>query len=142
MRRRRRGLFDEIFDRVEELFEEMGAFRGSSSTMYSISVTYDDYGRPVVRVSVQGDVDRGELERYLREAYPNAKIVWEGEPEEGAAGGGRVREVAIEEVEGSKQKRSRDVEIREVDAKRPRIVEVRVEDEKEKGRKWHEIKVE
>jgi len=140
MRRRRRGFFDEIFEGFEELFEGIEASEGSTSSMYSISVTYDDYGRPVVKVSARGNVDRRGLEKYLRERYPGAKIVWEGGPEEGpVGGGGHVREVTIEEVEDSKQKRSGGVEIKEVG--RPRIFEVKVEDG-EKGKKWYDIKVE
>jgi len=144
MRRKRRGFFDEIFERFEELFEEVEAFKGGFSSSYSISVTYDDYGRPIVRVSAQGDVDRRELEEYLRGRYPNAKIIWEGEAEgRPISGGGHVREhvkeVTIREVENS---RPRGVEIREVEAKRPKIYEVKVEDEEGGKRKWYDIKVE
>jgi len=130
MRRKRRGFFDEVFERFEELFEEVEAFKGGFSSSYSISVTYDEYGRPIVRVSAQGDVDRRGLEEYLRGRYPNAKIIWEGEAEgRSISGGGHVREhvkeVAIREVEDSRQ-RSRGVEIREVEAERPKIYEVKV----------------
>ena len=146
MRRKRRGFFDEIFDRIEEMFEEVGAFKGGFSSSYSISVTYDDYGRPIVRVSAQGDVDRRGLEEYLRERYPNAKIIWEREAEGRPISGGghvreHVREVTIREVEDSRQ-RPRGVEIREVEAKRPKIYEVKVEDERKEKRKWYDIKVE
>ena len=151
MRRKRRGFFDEIFERFEELFDKVEAFKGGFSSSYSISVTYDEYGRPIVRVSAQGDVDRRELEEYLRERYPNAKIIWEGGAEGRLIGGGgrireHVREVAIKEVEDSRQ-RPKGVEIREVETKKPRISEVKVEGEgEEKGKegkkKWYDIKVE
>ena len=137
MRRRRRGFFDEIF-------EEFEAFKGGALSTYSIFVTYDDYGRPVVRVSVQGDVNREELEKYLRERYPSARIIWEGGPEgRSVSEGGHVREVTIEEVEDSKQRRPKGVEIREVEVKKPKVHEVKVEDERdEERRKWYDIKVE
>jgi len=151
MRRKRRSFFDEIFERFEELFDEVEAFKGDFSSSYSISVTYDEYGRPIVRVSVQGDVDRRELEEYLRERYPNAKIIWEGGAEGRPIGEGghvreHVREVTIREVEGSRQ-RPKGVEVREVETKKPRIFEVKVEGgreekRKEEKRKWYDIKVE
>jgi hypothetical protein len=143
MRRRRKDFFDEMLERFEELFKEVGAFRGGASSMYSISMTYDDYGRPVIRVSAQGDVNKEELGKYLRERYPNAKIVWEGGPEERSTGReGHIREVTIEEGESLRQKRARGVEIKEVDVKRSKVVEVKVEEGREERRKWYDIKVE
>jgi hypothetical protein len=141
MRRRHKSFFDEIFKRFDELFGGIGELEGSAS-MYSISVTYDEYGRPVVRVSTQGDVNKRELEEYLRERYPNAKIIWEGESEGVSASGGHVGEVVIDESESSRQRRPRGIEIREVDTRKPKIVEVKVESEEERGRKWYDIKVE
>jgi len=141
MRRRRKSLFDEMFERFEEFFEGVGGLERGSG-MYSISVTYDECGRPVVRVSAQGDVDRKRLEEYLRERYPDAEIVWECGPEGRSTAGGHVKEVVIDEVEGSRQRGPRGVEIREVGVKRPKIVEVKVEGEEEGKRKWYDIKVE
>ncbi|TDA34279.1 hypothetical protein DSO06_05770 [Candidatus Nezhaarchaeota archaeon WYZ-LMO8] len=153
---RRKSFFDEInemFERFKKLFEEhedtsgLESFKQSSSTMYSITVTYDNYGRPIVKVSAQGGVDRSQIERHIKEKYPNAKIVWEGEsyrshikPIEES----HVREVSIEEQSDLKQtRRPRGAEIIELDSKKPRIYEVKIEDEGEnkKRRKWYDIKV-
>ena len=135
MRRRRKSLFDEMFEGFEELFENVESLEGGTS-MYSISVTYDEYGRPVVRVSAQGDVNKEELEKYLRKMYLNAKIVWEGGPEGRSTTRGHIKEIVIDEVEGSRQRGPRSVKIREVDVERPKIVEVKVEGEEEGERKW------
>lgn len=41
---------------------------------YSISVTYDEKGKPVVKVQTHGDVDVAELRRDIEQRYPGAKI--------------------------------------------------------------------
>jgi len=60
--KRKRGFFD-LFG-----FDEEG---GSG---YSISVTYDEKGKPVVKVQAHGDVDVAELRRDIEQRYPGAKI--------------------------------------------------------------------
>ena len=154
MARRRRGFFDDIFRKFDELFERIEEeiteglagyedFKRGFSSMYSVTVIYDEYGRPIVKVTAQGDVDRREIEEYVRSRYPNAKIVWEGEerplhikPIEES----HVREVQIEETEKPRQ-RPRGTEIIEVDSKKPKVYEIKIEDD-EKGKKWREIKIE
>ena len=41
---------------------------------YSISVTYDEEGKPVVEVKTYGDVDVAELRRDIEQRYPGARI--------------------------------------------------------------------
>ena len=41
---------------------------------YSISVIYDEKGKPVVQVKTYGDVDTAELRRDIEQRYPRAKI--------------------------------------------------------------------
>jgi hypothetical protein len=63
-------LFDFGFDE-EKLFEEASMPGGSG---YSISVTYDEKGKPLVKVKTYGNVDTAELRRDLERQYPGAKI--------------------------------------------------------------------
>jgi len=39
-----------------------------------MSVTYDEKGKPVVKVKTYGDVDAAELRRDIEQRYPGAKI--------------------------------------------------------------------
>jgi len=75
-RKRRRGLFDfsSFFDfgfDEEELFGQEPIEGGSG---YSMSVTYDEKGKPVVKVKTYGDVDTTELRKDIERKYPGAKI--------------------------------------------------------------------
>ncbi|MEM4818314.1 MAG: hypothetical protein QXW95_05895 [Candidatus Nezhaarchaeales archaeon] len=153
---RRKSFFDEIeemFERFKRLFEEhegtyaLEGFKQGPSSMYSITVTYDDSGRPIVMVSARGDVDKREIERYIRERHPNAKIAWK---DEGCRShvkpidGGHVREISVEEQSSLKRtRRPREAEIVELDSRKTRIYEVKIEDESEdkKSRRWYDIKV-
>ena len=54
------------------LFEPKSFSEGGSG--YSISVTYDDKGRPVVKVQTHGNVDMAELRRDIERRYPGAKV--------------------------------------------------------------------
>ena len=71
-KKKKRGFFD-IFDFSEEdfLFDDSSQSSGSG---YSISVTYDEHGKPVVRVKTHGNVNVSELKRDLEERYPDARI--------------------------------------------------------------------
>jgi len=74
-KRKRRGPFD-IFGFDEDSFpfgSELEPTRGKGSG-YSMSVTYDDKGKPVVKVQTYGDVDVAELRRDIQQRYPGAKI--------------------------------------------------------------------
>jgi len=71
--KRKKGFFD-LFG-----FDEKDFFSGSKSSSgggsgYSISVTYDDKGKPVVKVQTQGDVNVAELRRDIEQRYPGARI--------------------------------------------------------------------
>ena len=161
MARRRKGFFDDIFRRFDELFkrleeemeEGLRGFEGEfGSGMYSITVTYDGYGRPIVKVQAQGNVDKKAIEGYLRKRYPDAKIEWVGEePKEHV----RIVEPFKEKTEmpvkeEEPKRRLRGTEIVEVDSKKPKIIEIPIEGEEErreeskdkKKRGWYEIKVE
>ncbi len=62
--------FDEFFDSdmgIGELTEGGGS--------YSISVTYDGTGKPVVHVKTQGNIDKEKLREAIEKQYPGAKII-------------------------------------------------------------------
>lgn len=71
-KRKKRGIFD-LFDFGEEdfLFGREPARGGSG---YSISVTYDESGTPLVMVETRGDVNVAELRRDIERRYPGARI--------------------------------------------------------------------
>jgi len=71
-RKKKRRFFDLFgFDEEDFLFGQEPV-EGESG--YSISVTYDNSGRPVVQVQTRGDVDTTELRRDIEQQYPGAKI--------------------------------------------------------------------
>lgn len=71
-RKRKRPFFDLFgFDEENFLFEREPVEGGSG---YSISVTYDESGKPVVQVETHGDVDVAELRRDIEQRYPGARI--------------------------------------------------------------------
>ena len=71
-RKRKRRIFDLFgFGEEDSLFGGEPADGGSG---YSISVTYDEKGKPVVQVKTYGDVDKAELRRDIEKRYPGAKI--------------------------------------------------------------------
>jgi len=73
MSKRKRRRFFDFFDFDEEgfLFGREPVEGGSG---YSISVTYDEGGKPVVRVETYGDVDVTELHKDIEQKYPGARI--------------------------------------------------------------------
>jgi len=70
-RRRRRRFFDLFGFDEDFLFGQEPAEGGSG---YSISVTDDEKGKPVVQVKTYGDVDVAELRRDIEQRYPRARI--------------------------------------------------------------------
>jgi len=75
-RKERRGPFD-IFGFDEENFpfgSELEPTKGEGGSDYSMSVTYDEKGKPIVKVETRGDVDLAELRREIQQRYPGAKI--------------------------------------------------------------------
>jgi len=71
-RKRMRRFFD-LFGFGEEDFLFGGEPTGGGSG-YSMAVTYDERGKPVVQVKIYGDVDTAELRRDMEKRYPGAKI--------------------------------------------------------------------
>ncbi|MDH5419601.1 MAG: hypothetical protein OEY39_04245 [Candidatus Bathyarchaeota archaeon] len=71
-RRRKRRFFD-IFGFGEEDFL-FGGEPTEGGSGYSMSVTYDEKGKPVVQVKTQGDTDTTKLRRDIEQQYPEAKI--------------------------------------------------------------------
>jgi len=75
-KRKKRGPFD-IFGFDEDNFpfgSELESTKGKGGSGYSMSVTYDEKGKPVVKVETYGDVDVAELRRDIEQRYPGAKI--------------------------------------------------------------------
>jgi len=73
---KRRRPFD-IFGFDEENFlfaNELKPTKGEGSSGYSMSVTYDEKGKPVVKVETYGDTDVAELRRDIQRRYPGARI--------------------------------------------------------------------
>lgn len=50
------------------------SFQVMGESGYSISVTYDNSGKPVVQVQTRGDVNMTELRRDIEQQYPRARI--------------------------------------------------------------------
>jgi hypothetical protein len=71
-KRKKRGIFD-LFDFGEEDFP-FGREPVEGGSGYSISVTYDEGGKPLVKVETRGDVDVAELRRDIERRYPGARI--------------------------------------------------------------------
>lgn len=71
-RRGKRRFFD-IFGFGEEEFP-FGQKPAEGGSGYSISVTYDERGKPLVRVETYGDVDAAELRKDIEQRYPGARI--------------------------------------------------------------------
>jgi hypothetical protein len=69
-RKRGKGFFDFGFD--EKMFFGHEPVEGGSG--YSISVTYDEKGKPLVKVRTYGDVNVAELRKEIERQYPGAKI--------------------------------------------------------------------
>ncbi len=74
-KKRRFGLFDDLFDSFFSDFEEM--FNGISRGGYSISVYTTPEGT-IVEATVSDDVDVKEFRKSLEAKYPNAKIIIKG----------------------------------------------------------------
>ncbi|MFQ5711647.1 MAG: hypothetical protein ACE5GD_07700 [Candidatus Geothermarchaeales archaeon] len=75
-KRKRKGLFDVFgFEDVESLFEDFDVSGGPGGSGYSISVTYDEAGKPVVKVKAHGDIDKAKLREDIERKYPGAKII-------------------------------------------------------------------
>ncbi len=116
-RRRRRHFFD-LFDFGEEDFL-FGHEPLEGESSYSISVTYDAEGKPVVRVKTSGNVDVAELRKDIERRYPGAKIEGlEEKPLIRIVGGDEAKKEKVKKKEGKgevKRKEREGVFIREVE---------------------------
>ncbi len=71
-RKKKKRLFDLFgFDENDYL---VGQNVGGGGSGYSMSVTYDEAGKPVVQVKTCGGIDEAELRRGIQQKYPGAKI--------------------------------------------------------------------
>lgn len=71
-RKRKRRFFDLFGSDEENLLFGREPVEGGSG--YSISVTYDESGKPLVQVKTRGDVDVAKLRRDIEQRYPGARI--------------------------------------------------------------------
>ncbi len=71
-RKKKKRLFD-LFGYDEKDFL-VGQNAGGGDSGYSMSVSYDEAGKPVVQVKTYGGVDEAELRRDIEQKYPGAKI--------------------------------------------------------------------
>ncbi|MEM2917108.1 MAG: hypothetical protein QXN63_01975 [Candidatus Bathyarchaeia archaeon] len=73
-KKRRRDIWDIDFEEEEEEFpwerEPIGVGSG-----YSMSITYDDDGKPTVHVKTYGNVNKAQLRKEIEQRYPEAHIV-------------------------------------------------------------------
>jgi hypothetical protein len=72
-KRKRKKPFFNLFGFDEEDFM-VGTEPVEGGSGYSISVTYDESGKPVVQVNTHGDVDVAELRRDIGQRYLGARI--------------------------------------------------------------------
>jgi len=93
-RGRKRKPFD-IFDFGEEDFL-LGSKPAEGGSGYSMSVTYDEKGKPVVKVQTYGDFNPAELRRDIEKKYPGARI-------EGLEKQPLIRVVGEEETEAERE---------------------------------------
>ena len=71
-RKERRSPLDIFgFDKEDFLLRGKSVEGGSG---YSMSVTYDEKGKPVVKVQAYGDFDAAQLRREIEQKYPGARI--------------------------------------------------------------------
>jgi len=75
-RRRKRREPSDIFgfDEGFPFGSELEPTKGEGGSGYSMSVTYDKKGKPVVKVETYGDVNVTELRQDIQQRYPGAKI--------------------------------------------------------------------
>ena len=95
-KRKKKGILDlSNFGEEDSLFGREPT-RGASG--YSISVTYDNSGTPLVKVKTHGDVDVAELRKDIKQRYPRARI-------EGLEKKALIR--VVEEEEGARKEKSK-----------------------------------
>ena len=71
--RKKKKRFFDLFGFDEKDFL-VGQNAGGAGSGYSMSVTHDEAGKPVVQVKTYGGVDEAELRRDIKQKYPGAKV--------------------------------------------------------------------
>jgi len=100
--KRKKALFD-LFGFDKEGFFEPKLLSSQGGSGYSISVTYDEKGKPIVKVQTKGEVNVGELRRDIEKRYPGAKI-------EGLESQPLIRIVGEEPVSEEKERKKEEKE--------------------------------
>jgi len=120
-KRKTRGTFDIFgFDEDSFLFgSEIEPTKGEGGSGYSMSVTYDEKGKPVVKVETYGDVDMAELRRNIQQRYPGAKI-------EGLEKQSLIRVVGEEEMEKLKPEKKTEEKKRKEEKKEKKEPLIRI----------------
>jgi len=117
--KRKKGFFDLFGPDEDFLFDAKSFSEGGSG--YSVSVTYDEKGKPVVKVQTRGDLDAAELRRDIEQRYPGAKI--EGLEKQPLIR--VVREEPTSEIEKQKKEEQKETRKKKKEKKKPliRVVE-------------------
>jgi len=120
-KRKRRGPFDIFgFDEDDFLFgSELEPIKGEGGSGYSMSVTYDEKGKPIVKVETHGDVDLAKLRQEIQQRYPGAKI-------EGLEKKPLIRVVDEEETEGQKPEKKMEEKKRKEEKKEKKEPLIRI----------------
>jgi len=115
-KRRRKDIWDIDFDEEEEEFP-LEREPISIDSGYSMSITYDEEGRPTVHVKTYGHVNKNQLRKEIEQRYPDARIVGlETEP--------LIRIVNEKEKKKEKNQSKKAEQAKEKDEKSPiRVVE-------------------
>jgi len=119
-KRKKKEPFD-VFGFNEDIFSfgnEVKPIKGEGGSGYSISVTHDEKGKPLVKVETHGDVDTAQLKQDIEQRYPGAKI-------EGLNKQPLIRVVGEEREKQKPQKKTPDEKKRKEEKKKPliRIIE-------------------
>jgi len=121
-RKRKKKRFSDIFGFDEEDFvfgsePEPSTQKGASG--YSLSVTHDEKGKPVVKVETYGDVEVAELRREIQQRYPGAEI-------EGLEKQPLIRIVGEEKTEEQKPEKKTEEKTRKEEKKKKKEPLIRI----------------
>lgn len=77
-KKKKRGIFDDLFGGMDEMFEKFGAGGGGMESGYSVNVTQTPEGTKVHAKAGKG-MDASQLRKSLQQQYPNTTIEIEGD---------------------------------------------------------------
>jgi len=121
-KRKRKGPFD-AFGFDEDNFLSRSKLKPTENeeggSGYSMSVIYDEKGKPVVKVQTYGEVDVSELRRDIQKRYPGAKI-------EGLNKQPLIRVVGEEETEKEKPEKKKEEKRRKEERKEKKESLIRI----------------